>query len=43
MNTWTGDTCGCPDDRCIGYHHDADVDECPCVLSLAADDQEAIE
>jgi hypothetical protein len=18
---WHGDVCGCPDDRCIGYHH----------------------
>lgn len=30
-----GDVCGCPDDRCIGRHHDADT-ECPCVASLAA-------
>ena len=29
-----GDVCGCPDDRCIGRHHDADT-ECPCVNSLA--------
>jgi len=20
---WRGDRCGCTDDRCIGYHHDA--------------------
>lgn len=31
-----GDVCGCPDDRCIGRHHDADT-ECPCAASLAAD------
>lgn len=18
---WTGDVCGCPDNRCIGFHH----------------------
>ena len=30
---WGGDVCGCPDDRCIGFHHDAD-DECGCLLSL---------
>ena len=26
---WPGDHCGCPDDRCIGYHH-ADTDPCGC-------------
>ena len=30
---WGGDQCGCPDDRCIGYHHD-DPDECGCLPSL---------
>lgn len=30
---WRGDACGCPDDRCIGHHHEADV-ECPCLESL---------
>lgn len=28
--TWYGDRCGCPDDRCIGYHHLADQ-ECGCL------------
>jgi len=30
---WTGDACGCPDDRCIGYHHDA-TDDCGCIEVL---------
>lgn len=30
---WRGDECGCPDDRCIGYHHDAS-EECGCLPAL---------
>tara|TARA_B100000378_G_scaffold142555_1_gene115204 strand:+ start:1866 stop:2681 length:816 start_codon:yes stop_codon:yes gene_type:complete len=30
---WHGDTCGCPDDRCIGHHHDAD-EPCGCIRSI---------
>jgi hypothetical protein len=30
---WSGDTCGCPDDRCIGYHHDG-PDDCGCLPAL---------
>jgi hypothetical protein len=30
---WHGDACGCPDDRCIGYHHDAQ-DDCGCITAL---------
>ncbi len=30
---WFGDACGCTDDRCIGYHHDAE-DECGCLPAL---------
>lgn len=30
---WTGDACGCPDDRCIGYHHYED-EECGCLPVL---------
>lgn len=30
---WGGDACGCPDDRCIGYHHDL-PDECGCLRVL---------
>lgn len=30
---WRGDECGCPDDRCIGYHHDAE-EECGCLPAL---------
>lgn len=30
---WHGDKCGCPDDRCIGYHHDAE-DHCGCLPAL---------
>lgn len=33
---WTGDTCGCPDDRCAGHHHDQDAD-CMCVAVLASE------
>lgn len=27
---WGGDSCGCPDDRCRGFHHDPDED-CGCL------------
>ena len=27
---WHGDACGCLDDRCIGYHHDAGA-RCGCL------------
>jgi hypothetical protein len=27
---WHGDRCGCPDDRCIGFHHDNE-DDCGCL------------
>ena len=30
---WCGDACGCPDDRCIGYHHDG-PDDCECLPAL---------
>ena len=30
---WLGDACGCPDDRCIGYHHGAGED-CGCLPVL---------
>lgn len=30
---WHGDACGCPDDRCIGYHHD-NADDCSCLTVL---------
>lgn len=33
---WLGDACGCPDDRCIGFHHDAQ-DDCGCLSALLAD------
>lgn len=33
---WGGDACGCPDDRCIGHHHEA-YDECRCLPALLAD------
>ncbi|SDR90613.1 hypothetical protein SAMN04489751_0769 [Brevibacterium sandarakinum] len=32
--TWRGDVCGCPDERCRGYHHDKS-EPCGCVRSLA--------
>lgn len=31
---WAGDRCGCPDDRCIGHHHEPD-EPCGCVQALA--------
>ena len=33
---WCGDTCGCPDDRCIGFHHDSPAD-CGCLPVLLDD------
>lgn len=37
---WHGDVCGCPDDRCIGYHHEQQ-DECGCLTALLIDVEEA--
>lgn len=31
--TWTGDRCGCPDDRCFGFHHD-ELYECECLPAM---------
>lgn len=28
--TWTGDRCGCSDNRCIGFHHHGE-DDCGCL------------
>jgi hypothetical protein len=33
---WNGDVCGCPDDRCVGFHHDG-PDDCGCLPALIAD------
>lgn len=33
---WGGDACGCPDDRCIGFHHD-EQDDCGCLSALLAE------
>ncbi|MFF0145998.1 hypothetical protein ATK36_0485 [Amycolatopsis sulphurea] len=30
---WGGDACGCPDSRCIGFHHDG-PDDCGCLPAL---------
>lgn len=30
---WHGDRCGCPDARCIGYHHE-DPFDCGCLNAL---------
>lgn len=35
--TWGGDACGCPDDRCAGYHHEAN-ESCGCLSALLAAD-----
>jgi hypothetical protein len=32
---WRGDACGCPDDRCIGYHHFGP--DCGCLEVLLSD------
>lgn len=34
--SWHGDACGCPDDRCIGFHHDRQ-DDCQCLPTLLRD------
>jgi hypothetical protein len=34
--SWYGDACGCPDDRCLGFHHDED-EECGCLRTLLAE------
>lgn len=34
--TWYGDRCGCPDDRCTGYHHEAGQ-PCGCLRVLLDD------
>jgi hypothetical protein len=31
--SFLGDACGCPDDRCIGYHH-FDAEDCGCLPVL---------
>jgi hypothetical protein len=33
---WRGDSCGCPDDRCIGFHHDQPGD-CHCLESTLSE------
>lgn len=33
---WGGDSCGCPDDRCIGHHHSGD-ERCQCLPALIDD------
>ena len=33
---WRGDACGCPDDRCIGFHHHKGED-CGCLPVLLAE------
>lgn len=32
--TWTGDQCGCPDDRCANGFHHVRVDDCGCLPVL---------
>ncbi len=39
--TWWGDKCGCPDDHCIGYHHDPD-DECGCLRTLVLETKDRV-
>jgi hypothetical protein len=38
---WGGDRCGCPDDRCIGFHHD-DENDCGCLEVLLGEYVDAI-
>jgi hypothetical protein len=33
-DTWTGDQCGCPDDRCANGFHHYGVDDCGCLPTL---------
>lgn len=33
---WSGDLCGCSDDRCIGYHHEEN-ESCECLRALLDD------
>ncbi len=33
---WFGDSCGCPDDRCDGFHHAAG-DDCGCLSVLLSE------
>lgn len=35
-NGWGGDSCGCPDARCIGFYHE-DENDCGCLGVLLAD------
>ncbi len=37
---WLGDSCGCIDDRCTGFHHD-DSGDCGCLPVLISEVQEA--
>lgn len=30
---WRGDSCGCPDDRCVDYHHD-EWEDCQCLPAV---------
>ena len=30
---WHGDRCGCPDDRCIGHHHE-NLYDCSCLRAV---------
>lgn len=32
--TWTGDQCGCPDDRCANGFHHMGTDDCGCLPTL---------
>ncbi|WGP08110.1 hypothetical protein [Brevibacterium oceani] len=32
-SAWSGDKCGCPDGRCIGYHHEVS-EPCQCLPTL---------
>lgn len=38
---WGGDECGCPDDRCIGHHHNAN-ETCGCLRELISDYEAAV-
>ena len=40
-DTWGGDRCGCPDDRCIGCHHEAS-EECDCLPVCIEEAQSAV-
>jgi len=36
-NDWSGDECGCPDDRCANGFHHMGADDCGCLPAMLGD------